>query len=81
MSRVYLQCDTPKYEALLPARAVAIPPGEDREQSYILWEAYIDHRISQPVYFATSAERGKWIMLRESCINGSSVKKINIVES
>ena len=74
MSRVHIQVDAPKYEAALPARCTAQLFG--MKSTAIIWESYIDHRKSSPVYLATV--NGRYMMLPEDAVEEGSVKPISI---
>ena len=69
MSRTYFVCELPKYEKVIPANAKSVY-GE----TVILWECYIDHRDSTPVYL--SSVNGHMCMLKESDIVPGSVRTI-----
>lgn len=74
MSRMYLQVEAPKYEHMLPATCSVIA---DAPASAILWEAYIDHRTSQPVYLCSMSD-GNMHMLPEDKIVTNSVVHVQI---
>lgn len=68
-----VQCEGPKYEKVLPAHAKSYDGKE-----VILWESYIDHRRSEPVYL--TSHYGRFCMLPESSIEANTVEHIKTAE-
>jgi len=73
MSRIYVQCEGPKYENMLPAHAKL-----DSGKTLILWESYIDHRSARPVYLSSC--EGRFLVVPESAVVGNTVTKIKLAE-
>lgn len=74
MSRIYVQCEGPKFEHKLPAHAVLI-----NGESAILWESYVDHRRATPVYLASC--NGRFLMVQESAIVENTLRHIKLAET
>lgn len=72
MSRMHIQVETPVYEKILPAHCkVSLVDGT---ATAILWESYIDHRNSKPVYLASLS--GRYMVIPEDIVQASTVKSI-----
>ena len=72
MPRLYIQVESPKYEAELPATCTANIHGEQR--SVFLWESYINPRTSQVVYLSSVA--GRYMTIPETNIVEGTVEHV-----
>lgn len=73
MARLHIQCNSPKYDDMLPAHAMTTYESKTPTVA-VLWESYINPRTQGIVYL--SSINGRYCMISEESIVEGSVKEV-----